>query len=166
MCGILPSNKVFSKGALMFFKNRLTLLVSLFLVLAAGCDKGNPNAPTKISGEITYKGKLVTGGNIQFHSATSTYSGTISPEGTYSLTDIPAGEMTVTIETDSVKPRKEVKYGADSGQKYRTSPAPKDFSPKAAGAWVDIPKKYGNKNRSGLKLTLTAGSQTKNWDLE
>ena len=86
----------------------------------------------------------------------------ISAEGTYTGQDLPAGDAQVTIETDSVAGSKPA--AAYQGRKVAMSPLPYPEKAVALEA-VKIPEKYKNKNRSGLKVTLEAGSQTKNFDL-
>jgi len=144
-------------------KARLVLLVPVFLVLVSGCQKGNPNALAKLSGKVTYKGAPVTGGNLMLTAKKggAINSIIISPDGTYSLTDLPEGEMTVTIETESIKESGAEEYG---GKKMPTSPQPKGANI-VKGKYVKIPDKYNNINTSGLSVTLTAGDNTKDFDL-
>lgn len=73
-------------------------------LLAAICGCGGSNAGS-VSGTVTYDGKPVTGGTLVFYSDTGSYSAGIRPDGTYSITDMPPGEMTVTVETESVNPK-------------------------------------------------------------
>lgn len=152
-------------------KGRLLLLSSLFLVLALGCRDRNPNAPASVSGTVTYKGSALTAGTLTFHSSTSGAATTpIAPDGSYSLVDLPVGEMTVTVETESANPKvKTETYGSGQGKgKSMVAPAPDGAGappPKAAGQYVKIPDKYSNAKQSDLKVTLVRGKQKKNFEL-
>jgi len=90
----------------------------------------------------------------------------IDSGGNYSGTDLPAEDMIVTIETESVKAAsKPQEYG---GGKMKLSPGGDGAGNKGksvVGTYKKIPEKYGNKNRSGLKANLTPGSNTANFDL-
>jgi hypothetical protein len=155
----------------MILKKWRTLLCPLFLVFVAGCpSSGNPNAPVKLTGEITYKNQKVGVGTITFYTDTGVYPFPIQPDGTYNATDLPKGEVLVAIETESANSGQAsvAQYAKDrsKGMKDRgmISPGPKDRQ-NPTGGYVKIPDKYNNKNRSGLKVNLTGGKQTYNFDL-
>ena len=139
---------------------------------------------------MTYKGVPVTGGNIAFHSNSGVYSASIDAEGKYTAADLPEGELIVTVETESLNPDKKVPtYGPKSsssadkryGQKGAGGPVAtaegaknnaKMMSPGREGEqqgdhvqYVKIPVKYSEKKNSPLKMTLTSGSQTVDFDL-
>ena len=61
--------------------------------------------------------------------------------------------MRLTVETESVKP------------KPRKAPEP-PAKDKKLPQYMPIPKKYSNKNTSGLKYTVKEGKQTFNIDLK
>src|SRR5437868_4614763 len=86
---------------------RFGLFAALVLALAAGC-RSSPN-PGKVSGRVTYKGAPLKGGEVLFHSAgQGSYRGSINQDGTYEITDVPVGEMTVTVDTEFLNPDKKV----------------------------------------------------------
>lgn len=150
-------------------------ILPLFVVLAVGCGK-NSNAPASLSGTVKYKGAPVTGGTLTLSSkAGGNYSTSIGEDGTYSLAQLPAGEATVTIETESISPQH--KMPEYTGGKRpagvpspRASTAPKLSTPPGAptgpkGVYVKIPSKYSDNGKSGLSITLTAGKQTHVFEL-
>jgi len=159
---------------------RLLLVLPLFVVLLFGCKNSPPFG--NVSGTVKYKGSPVTGGSITFYASEGgVYPTLIKPDATYSISSLPAGDLVAVIETESVNPKNIVKadqYGA--GQKganrdskdpknQKTSPMPKDIDPAASaepGKYVPIPAKYGKKETSNLPVTVTAGKQTYNFDLE
>jgi hypothetical protein len=152
-------------------KFRLGLLVALVLGLVAGCAK-NPQAPAKVSGSVTYKGNPVTAGNVTFHSQDKgSYNTSLSPDGTYKITDVPKGELVVTVETESANPDKKTPdYGRGKGSKMYAERMAKEKamgSPmgQPAGKYLKIPAKYATPKDSPLKVTLEAGKQVKDFEL-
>jgi len=150
--------------------NRRTLLiVPLCLVLASGCLGSKSNAPAKISGAITYNGKPVTGGSISFLPETGPgYSAVIDDQGTYAITDMPIGDMTVSIETDSAKAKQQARPYTDGGAGHKQTMSPSqenaDTAPKIV--YVKIPAKYNNPKTSGLSVDVKAGRQVHNFELK
>lgn len=158
-----------------------TLAPAVLLVALCGCGGGS-NAGS-VQGKVTLDGKPVTGGTLVFYSETGSYSAGIRPDGTYSITDMPPGDMTVTVETESVNPKnnKTVAYTGQSqggnkmyggkggsggapvgpdGKKYNqeNSPIP-EGAPTAQGEYVKIPDRYADKSKSGIKKSITGGKQ-------
>jgi len=160
-------------------KGRFVLVSMLFLVLAAGCGAGMHGGT--VSGKVTYNNAPVTAGTVVFLPAEGpTYSIPISPEGTYSTTDIPPNEYSVTVETESANKNKLARtYGGARGKAAEkdaqkvvegdkrgslTSPAPDGFQA-GGGPYVKIPIKYSLPTSSGLKVTITKGNNTHNFPL-
>ncbi len=154
-------------------KTRILLTCCLGLLIGLGCGGGGKKAPAKVTGKVTYKNAPVTGGTISFHTSdTGVYSTSLTPEGTYTGIDWPAGEMIVTVDTESLNPAtKKQDYvggrggGAPGGKAMKISPAPEGFQQAAKGTYVKIPSKYAKKDTSPLKATLKAGQQEVNFDL-
>jgi hypothetical protein len=111
---------------------------------------------------------VIKGGTVTFHPVNGPADvAIIKMDGTYSISDVVPGEMLVTIETESVAGKGKSEKGYGNGKyKYKSSPVP-DYAKGRAqkGEYTKIPEKYANKNRSGLAATLTAGRNTKNFDL-
>lgn len=157
-----------------------------FAFLAAtmcGCGGGVANAPANISGKVTYKGAPVTGGVIGFFSKNAEgggYSATINPDGTYSTNNVAAGEVTVTVETETLNPNiKQTSYtggaskgpaggggtpGAGSPKKMSSSPRPGNAA-KSEAVYVKIPGKYAKKDSTSLSANLRAGNNKVDFDL-
>jgi hypothetical protein len=150
----------------MLSTGRLLLVLPLFLVLMSGCRKGNPNTPASLSGTVKYKGQLVKGGTLALYSKKggAVNSITIRPDGTYSGTDLPEGEMEVTIETESLNPNKEKPEGYDKGMKMSPKPEGAGSDP-GKGEYVKIPPKYADKTTSKLTVTLKSGENTQDFNL-
>jgi hypothetical protein len=146
--------------------------LALALLTVAGCTK-NPNAPAQISGVVKYNGKPLPGGTIKFHdSEGKAYSAPIQQDGKYELTDVPVGEMKVTVETESLNPaKKQETYGGQRAAKMGMSDYNPAGLPARPGAeekkeqYVKIPGKYNDISSSGLSATLKKGKNSKDFDL-
>jgi truncated hemoglobin YjbI len=100
-----------------------------------------------VSGKVTYKGQPVPGGTITFHPKEGkAVSAQLQEDGTYSADKVPAGDCTVTVETESVRPTDKPKAGA----------------PK----YVPIPAKYAGTKTSGLTYNVQKGTQALDISLE
>lgn len=149
----------------MISKIRLLLVAPLLLLPLAGCTKGNKNANAHVVGKVTYKGAAVTGGNMLFHAEGAGLTPVLlKPDGTYEGTDLPLGDVIVTIETEILNPDKKTPTYGGGGRQGGTSPAPEGATQGQKGTYVKIPSKYSDKLTSPLKRTLKSGTQT--WDIE
>lgn len=154
---------------------RRLILTTVFAVpvVLAGCTK-NPNAPAQISGVVKYKGQPLPAGTIVFHDAEGkAYSASIQQDGKYELTDIPTGDMKVTVDTEDFNPAKvQPTYGGQRASKMGMSsmPAPPGATPRPTqedkkAQYVKIPDKYRDANSSGLSATLKKGKNQKDFEL-
>lgn len=153
--------------------NRILLAIPALVIFALGCSGGgkNPNAPASVSGEVTYKGQKLGGGTITLYFEKTETTLTITSDGTFTGSDLPSGEVLVSIETDSVKGQGTTSAAGErggAGQKRTFSPAPPDVAGGAASqaTYVKIPDKYKNKNKSGLTWDLKPGRNTKVFELD
>jgi hypothetical protein len=165
------------------------LLFLLTLAVVVGCE-AKKTAPAQVSGKVSIGGTPVTGGTLSFYTDKGVYPVGITPDGTYTAIDLPEGEAVVTIDTEALNPNRHTQEynattaaagGADMASKYgkgaTKTPAPKgagklDKSPAgenspqgAAGSYVKIPKEYTDKAKSPLRVTLRAGSQSHDFEL-
>ncbi len=69
-----------------------------------------PTPQASVTGKVTYKGEPVPAGLINFIPKTEgpSATGSLIADGTYSITDAPAGEFTVTIDNESLNPDKKL----------------------------------------------------------
>lgn len=153
---------------------RTTILPLAFLgalIVLIGCAK-NPGAPARVSGTISYKGTPIKGGTMKFYTQEGVgYDAQITNDGTYTATDLPEGEMIVTVETESINPA--AKGSTDKNAEKRMAamtggrepPAGMGGSPKAMNVYIKVPEKFGNPKTSPVTVTLSAGRQVKNIDL-
>jgi hypothetical protein len=150
-----------------------------FLALAgalavAGCG----GSTGTITGTVTYQGKPLKGGVVMFTPAGGGGAAvaTIGEDGTYTAEKVPVGEATITVDTAFLKPaagRGEMGGNAPKYEPPKEAPeggAPAYKPPSDAGAnarkYVPIPPKYADPAQSGLKYTVTGGSQKKDIPLD
>ncbi len=166
----------------MTLSRKLFLTLGLTVLVAGGCSSGNPMAPAKVSGRISYAGTPIKAGSLRFHmTGGSPYDAQISPDGTYSAVDLPIGEAVITVETESVNPNRDrmagVRKTADVDRRMKSMTTNQQRAPggdTAGGApaasdatanYLKIPSKYNNPKTSPLTITLEKGRQVHNIDL-
>ena len=160
-------------------KARLFLASPFLLSLALGCGPGNTNTAANVSGKVTYHDQPVTAGTVTFQpkGEVSGFPCAIAEDGTYTASNLPVGDMNVFVETESVNPAipKPV-YGPPGGgqpgggQQQPAAPPPNPegtitTTQAPAGKYVKIPAKYNDLKNPALTATLTAGKQTKDFNL-
>lgn len=122
--------------------------ITFCLLLAlSGCG---PKKGT-VSGNVTFGGKPVVWGTVSlFASDNVQYTGQITPEGTYSIPDVPNGPVRITVA--SPNPDGAARGGAAavrSAEGNNVDGSPGQALP-AKGDWLAIPEKYGIPDQSGL----------------
>jgi hypothetical protein len=153
------------------FSLRLLTGTSLIAALALlGCNKGNVNAPARVSGKLTYKNQPIKAGMMFLHTPDgSKYPAQISSDGTYSATDIPAGELIVTVSTDHLSPSQKAPQGAEAARRMKAQSSqmqqPAGPVEKPSDHYTKIPDKYSNPKTSPITLDLKPGRQVQDIDL-
>jgi hypothetical protein len=157
------------------------LIPCLVIVSAFGCgSRVNPQAPAYISGSVTYKGKPVTGGTVQFVTQEGVaVSGGIDADGTYAVSDVPMGELIVVVETESINPDHKASTGKDADRRTkmmgdRPPPPGQGPGPGAKGGggtageqkYIKIPDQYTKAKTSPLTFTAKAGRQVHTIELQ
>ena len=109
---------------------------------------------------------------MRFHTKEGVaYDAQISNDGTYSATDIPEGELVITVETESISPAKKAPRGAEAAKRAKANlvqPPPAGMAPAAdlSSYYVKIPSEYANPNTSPLSVTVKSGRQVHNVELK
>ena len=105
-----------------------------------------------VSGKISYKGEPLTGGTVLFFPGSAgAVSSVIGPDGGYKVDNVPAGPVTIAVETKSAQP---------------FSPPDKAPTADAAPKTAALPDAYSDPKGSGLTYTVKAGPQTHDIDLK
>jgi hypothetical protein len=128
----------------------------VLLMTTLGCGKKGPKGGT-LSGKVSSNGTTVKGGQILFKPVAGgiEYPGSITAEGTYTVSGLPTGQMKVVVNTEMVRT---TRY-----------PAPKDVKvPEVAGAqeYVPVPPRYRTFATTTLTVDVTGKKQTENFDLK
>jgi hypothetical protein len=122
-------------------------LLGLSVVSLVGCGDGNNT--TTVSGTISFNGKPITSGVINFLAqGARPQGGGINADGSYSF-ELPPGEYQVRIDTPQPLPE-----GWKEGQ-----PLPK-LPPR------QVPEKYASFNSSGLKANITGNEDPQTVDFK
>jgi len=144
------------------------------VLTATGCSSGRR---ATVTGKVTYQGKPLTSGTVMFYTADGSAGGSASimPDGMYKAADVPVGEVTATVRTIAAgsMPKGEAKPGgapsgliipgkgpAGGGDGAVSAPSPGTKVIPGGEPGVAIPEKYGKPTLSGLKYTVTGGTQT------
>jgi len=144
--------------------------VLLIVCAALGCSQ-NKLAPARVSGSISYKGTPIKAGTMQFcTSEGAAYNAQISSDGTYTATDLPEGEMVVTVDLEGINPEKKAHTGKDAEKRMKMvsqqpPPGVATSAPMPTQFYMKLPAKYANPKTSPLTVTLTKGRQVHNFDL-
>ena len=139
--------------------HRLALLV---FVLPALVPLGCGSKKASISGKVTYQGKAITGGFVNFISEgpnATTKTSNIEKDGSYSVTGVPPGPAKITVQ------------GVPPPRKFQ-APQAMQNKPGVADAKSDqpeevfVPPQYSSPDQTDLKYDVQPGSQTHNIDLK
>jgi hypothetical protein len=137
---------------------RLILPAVLLAALAlTGCDAGT----TDVSGKVTYKGKPVAYGTVVVLDAGGApKSGTIKPDGTFSISGVRSGAVRVAVSSPpppgSEQARKAVATGRDADDD-KPPPIVAPASPEVLKSWFPLPEKYSDPNKSELTAEVKSG---------
>ncbi len=139
------------------------VFIAGYVAFLIGCGRGNDTKNLILTGKITYKGAIVSGGTIKLVPTDSKIvpvTSQINPNGTYSVVPTGLGDMKVAIETESIK--------GQTGAAYTVPPTRKGL-PEITDAnlpkYVKIPGKYANEASSGLTVTIQKGKNQKDFEL-
>jgi hypothetical protein len=152
------------------------LLVSTTALVFVGCKKSD-SLGSSISGTVTYKGQPVTGGTMLFHASNNVFPASLKGDGTYTIANLAPGDYVVTVDTRALKNKGDPesmmksmtqKMGKGDGavEKLPDSVAKslakmKEMKQDNSVQFVQIPEKYADPKTSGLKVSVQAGSNTK-----
>lgn len=145
--------------------NRTYILPLAFVVLAlvlSGCS-GQKAPGARLSGQLSYNGQPIKAGNLRFHTADGVaYNGTIDLDGTYTATDLPEGELVVTIETEHLNPSKRgTTQTKEASMRMAAMQPPPPGAVTPEEPYIKVPEKYGNPRTSPVTINATRGRQIK-----
>jgi hypothetical protein len=131
---------------------------ALALTLAAcGCGGGTGT----VSGKVTYLGKPLPGGTVTCMTQESRpFYGMIEADGTYKVTGVPAGPVTIAVEAGAAAGEPPVPLPDKDQPPTARAPASNPKPP------VQLPKHYAKPDSSGLGLTIVKGMNPFDIDLK
>jgi hypothetical protein len=120
-------------------------------VSGCGSSKGT------VSGKVVCGGKAVVWGSVTLIASDNmTYAAQITPEGTYSVPNVPGGPVKICVTSpnpDTVARGGPAPRGTASD---RADAAPVAKPPD--GSWVELPEKYSDPEKSGLTGTVNGNT--------
>ena len=134
-----------------------------FFAFLIGCGGGNDRKNLILTGKVSYKGSIVSGGTIKLIPTDTKIvpvTSQINPNGTYSVVPTGLGDMKVAIETESIKGQTGAAYNVPAGKKGLP-----EITDTNLPKYVTIPGKYADVNTSGLTVTIQKGKNEKNFEL-
>jgi hypothetical protein len=146
---------MFRQGSARLWGLGAACLLGLALVCAPGCGKSKGT----VSGTVKMKSgaPVSAGSTVTFWGADNrSYPGQVGAEGKYSIPDVPAGEMKVTVTppSEGVQTMAKAKLPGETGAS-KPPPPP-----------TPIPPKYTKQADTPLKFTVQKGSNEINITLE
>ncbi len=143
----------------LFAPRRVAAVVfAVTLSIVAGCGGGKGD----VSGKVTYNGKALTFGNVQFLSPGGAFPAEIGPDGSYSVSGVPVGISKIAVTSRDEEGFIKYMKARSAAGKDKTAPMPKG-NPED---YDKIPSKYGDTGQSGLTFEVKTGQQTFNIDLK
>lgn len=142
---------------------RATFLTGLTLALVSafvGC--GGPSVGT-VSGKVKVKGKPVYFGFINLLAANGdVFPGGIDDQGNYTVLNVPSGVLKVGVisEKPTGPPPSAIKFDPAN------PPPPPPTTTGPPPQWVAVNAKYADPKTSGKEITVKAGSNTIDIELE
>lgn len=152
-----------------FFGRRASAAALIALAGIVGCN----SSPAKgnVTGKVTLNNSPVTSGRITFHHENGKDAATalLNPDGAYSVTDVPTGEVKVTVESLPFAQFGNKSQVPRAGGSKMVDPTGKmtGADPLAGGGkFVPIPQKYQRPATTDLKYTVKRGDNEINIDLK
>lgn len=141
---------------------RSTILAAAGLTVAvaiSGCESGPGFGD--MSGTVTYEGKPLPGGQVIVTNEADNLmaSGYLSPEGTYSIKQVPAGPVRVIVRNEELKHQISEKAAKDLQRKGVPIVIEKD--PSKGNKYVPIPARYASRETSELKYEVKKNEESK-----
>jgi len=127
--------------------------------------RGDDRPSGKVSGKVKYGGKAVPIAEIAFHPEKGEMVHTEVKNGEYSLDRVPAGPVTVTVDTDFYREHYQRLQGMIESVGDETMKAKMKEEAEKIKSLVDVPKEFADPKTSGLKYEIKTGSQEINLDL-
>ena len=131
-------------------ERRLTRLVPLGLaLLLVGCGGGDvryPQTGATLEGTVTYGKDKVGAALVIAQNESGAATAFVDESGRYKLLNVPLGEVNIAVNTEAGKGQAMGKFMAQSQGKGKGAPR-----------IVDVPSKFADPAKSGIKTTINKG---------
>ncbi|HEV8060635.1 MAG TPA: hypothetical protein VGP68_12210 [Gemmataceae bacterium] len=127
------------------------LTVAVFGCAFPGCGIKEirlPDTGADLSGTVTYNGEKVMVALIIVQGAGASATGNIGDDGSFTIKNVPLGEVNIAVNTEAGKGELKGKMMARAQTKQKLE------MPKI----IDVPSKYFSPASSGIKTTINKGS--------
>jgi hypothetical protein len=151
-------------------RNRFHQLLGCLLlgVLTTGCGDARSGS---LSGRVTYQGKPVVFGVVQaFGSDGLPASCLIQPDGSYTLTGLPVGDVRIAVNSpnpareDISAPTAAINPPPAIAKAKRSRPAAPLPPPADMKRWFPLPAEYADVSTSGIQTRVESRNQA--WDIQ
>jgi len=135
--------------------------IPLMILLASVCGCGHG---TNVTGKVIYKGRPVAYGSVIFLCSDKTArSGVIEPDGSYTIEDVPPGDVNIAVISRDPSKGRSVLRGQKPSQPGKNKAA---SSEKTAKQWFPLPSKFEDPKTSGLGYIVASDSAVHDIDLK
>ncbi len=132
--------------------NPSALVVAMLILVAAGCGPGRGD----VTGKVTYQGKPLVFGTVQFETKEGIKQGNIAEDGSFSVPGVIAGELNAAVNSPNPN-------SSDHQAIMREGQEPPPPRVPIKG-WFPIPAEY--QNLGSPKLTFTVKTGQNKLDIE
>jgi hypothetical protein len=131
-----------------------TVLLMAAACAIAGCNGSRNNI---LTGKVTFRGQPVSYGSVIVLCEDGTlHTGNIQPNGTYSVTDLPAGPVKLAvISPEPPDPQDQRPHPLPPGA---PGAPPADLPPIDRSRWFPLPEEYSDPRKSGKTATVSSGA--------
>jgi hypothetical protein len=131
---------------------RVTLLG--FLLLLAGCGLGvhevrYPETGATLEGTVTYGKDKVGAALVVAQNGSGSATAFVDDDGHFKLENVPLGEVNLAVNTEAGK-----------GQAMGKAMAAAQGKAKGAPKIIDVPSRFADPSKSGIKITINKGPNT------
>jgi len=127
------------------------VVITFSALLAVSCEKGErlPETGATLEGTVAYGSQQLEFAMILVQTANASATGRIGDDGRYRVENVPLGEVLIGVNTSAARGDFQSKIMAQSQAKAKTQPK-----------FIEVPAKYFDPEKSGLKTTITKGANT------
>ena len=146
-----------------YLRGPVARLSALLIVAGSLATIGCGNPTGTVSGKVYYQEKPLKGGNVTFVNTEQKVSrlAPIQEDGSYKVEKVPVGEVTITVETQSLKPAGRGNlptYAPPAGKESPGGYKPPKLAENAK-RYTPIPGGYATAETSKLKYKVESGSK-------